>query len=504
MKNDTLPMLSPQDWTLLRDHIRPVPFARGAVILPEGGHRRALHIVSSGTVRVEQSKSGRGIALALLGPGEIFGEMGFVENAPASASVVAEDDAVIEIIEGDALQSVMAAGPGFAIRFYHSIAITLVHRLRTTSRRLAEAGTAEVAQLRRTHSPRTGNISARQVPSDLAAGLEAFERAMLSIKQAFRAGSLPESEAALRVAGQCDEVVRLLDRFTTADPLIEIGWSDLLAFRDASQVEAGVGDYVFRETFPALMQSATVERCYTKPRGFPDDYETMAVIYANQPDGDDRLGPLVDRWFLNRPFCRARRAARDRLQATLLQRAKARPEEEVRIASLASGMASELLSLLEMPEGAAIRASCVDIDVEALLAAGRRAERQGTGARVTLIHGNVVPASGEGVSLPPQQLIYALGFCDYLDDEQFLSLLDRCYDALAPGGEVILTHLAADNPDRGLMEHILDWRTTQRSTDDLRALFARSKFAPRPPDMSSDEFGVMLFAGCVKTEGEDA
>jgi extracellular factor (EF) 3-hydroxypalmitic acid methyl ester biosynthesis protein len=502
VKTDTLPMLSLQDWALLRDHIRPASFPRGSVILPEGGHRRALHLVSSGTVRVEQGQNGRGIALAVLGPGEIFGEMGFVENAPASASVVAEDDAMIDIIEGEALQSVMASEPGFAVRFYHSIAITLIRRLRTTSLRLAQAGTAEVAQINRLHVPRTGNISARQVPAELSAGLEAFERAMLSVKQEFRAASLSEADAAARVGAQCENVVRLLRQFTAADPLIEMSWSDLLAFRDAPQLEAGVGDYVFRETFHTLMLSATVARCYAKPRGFPDDHETMAVIYANQPDGDDRLGPLIDRWFLDRPICRARRAARDRLQDMLLQRMKARSGGEVKVASLASGSASELLTLLDTPDGAALRASCIDLDGEALLATARRAERGGSSARLTLIRANVVPASGDALPLSPQQVIYALGLCEYLSNEQIVSLLDRSYDALAPGGEIILTNLGASNPDRELMEHVLGWTANHRSVEELQSLFTSSKFAPQPADISGDEIGVMLFARCTKNAAD--
>jgi CRP-like cAMP-binding protein len=111
--------LRQQCWALLSAHVKSTPFRRGQVILEEGGHRRALFIVRSGSVRVGQSENGRGIAVALLGPGEIFGEMGFVENVAASASVAAQDDAVIEVIEGEALQSVMASEPGFAVRFYH-------------------------------------------------------------------------------------------------------------------------------------------------------------------------------------------------------------------------------------------------------------------------------------------------------------------------------------------------------------------------------------------------
>ena len=500
MKTDTLPMLSPQDWALLEEHVRPFTYRRGEVILAEGGHRRALHIVSSGTVRVEQAQNGRGIALALLGAGEIFGEMGFVENAPASASVIAQDDAVIEVIEGDALQSVMASEPGFAVRFYHSIAIALIRRLRVTSRRLAQAGTGEVAQVNRFRVPRTGNISARQVPPALSAGLDEFERTILAVKQELRADTLPEEEASRRIAAACDHVVRLLGQFTESDPLVEMGWTDLLAFRDSSQLEAGVGDYVFRETFHTMMLSTTMARCYAKPRGFPDDYETMVAIYANQPEGDDRLGPLIDRWFLGRPICRSRRASRDLMQATLLRAVKNWPAgEPVKVASLASGAAAELLGLCATADAAAVSASCVDIDSQALLATARRAERDGLAERISVIQGNAVPAAGEGASLLPQHVIYALGLCEYLSDEQVVLLLNGAFDVLVDRGSIIVTNLGSTSPDRELMEHVLDWKANHRSAEDLRSLFARSQFGPRPLDIFADETDVTLFASCTKT-----
>jgi CRP-like cAMP-binding protein len=490
-------MLSPQDWALLGDHMTPTSYPRGEFILAEGGHRRALHIVKSGTVRVEQAQNGRGIALALLGPGEIFGEMGFVENAAASASIVAQDDTVIDIIEGEALQSVMASESGFAVRFYHSLAITLVRRLRSTSRRLAQAGTGEVAQVNQFRVPRTGNISARQVPSELSAGLENFERIMLSAKQEFRAGTLAEAEASARVSATCDEVVKLLGQFTNSDPLVEMGWSDLLAFRDTTQLEAGVGDYVFRETFHTMMLSTTMARCYAKPRGFPDDYETITTIYANQQEGDDRLGPLIDRWFLDRPISRSRRASRDLMQATLMKMVKGWPSNQsVQVASLASGVAAELQNLCEGV--ASVRATCVDIDGQSLLAAARRAERCGLTERMTFVQGNAVPSRAEGVSLQPQHAIYALGLCEYLNDEQVLGLLNRSFDSLVSGGGVVITNLSSTNPDRELMEHVLDWKAIHRTAEDIRGLFANTHFGKWPVDIFADDTGATLFARCTK------
>jgi extracellular factor (EF) 3-hydroxypalmitic acid methyl ester biosynthesis protein len=501
VKTDTLPMLSEHDWSLLQQHARPATYRRSDVILAEGASGRALHIVNNGTVRVEQAQNGRGIALALLGPGEIFGEMGFVENAPADASVVAEEDVTVDVIDGNALQSVMASEPGFAVRFYHSLALTLIRRLRVTSRRLTEAGSAGAgqAEISPFHGPRTGNISARQVPPALTGGLAEFERALAMVEQELRAGSLGEQDAAPRVKAACDAVVRLLDQFTQSESITKMGWSDLLAFRDASGLEAGVGDYVFRKTFATFMLSATMARCYAEPRGFPDDHETMAAIYANAADGDDRLGPLIDGWFLDRALARSRRASRDLMEARLLTMVRQQPAgTPVRIASLASGVAAELLSLCASPQAAAVSATCVDIDNQALQATARRAERADVSQHFTLIQGDVVVSAGESVALPPQHAIYALGLGEHLGDDQVVDLIDFAFDRLAPGGIFTITNLAATNPDRGLMAHVLGLKVNHRTADDLRGLLARSHFGAAPVDVAAEETGVTWFASASK------
>jgi extracellular factor (EF) 3-hydroxypalmitic acid methyl ester biosynthesis protein len=501
VNSDALSMLSQRDWDLLREHMKPTAYPRGQTILEEGQHRQALMVVRQGAVRVEQAPRGRGITLAQLGPGEIFGEMGFVENAAVSASVIALDDAVIDIVEGDALQSLMASEPGFAVRFYRSLAIILARRLRVTSRRLAETGIGEAAQVNRHRQPRTGNISARQVPPELIARLDQFERSMLTTDQELRAGRLPEPAAVEQIAGACDQIVALLQQYTGSDPLVEIGYSDLLAFRDTDRLEAGVGDYVFRETFPTMMLSATMARCYAKPRGFPDDHETVATIYRNQPEGDARLGPIIDRWFLDRPLCRSRRASRDLMRARLEQIVRAQPAgSALRITGFASGVAAELFELCQSEVGGAVIATCVDLDENALVAAAGRAERSGLTERMTFLHANVLQLDNENVTQLPQTVIYALGLCEYLADEQVVALLDRMFDWLAPNGTAVVTNLADDNPDHGLMDHVLDWKTHHRTADALRHCVARSRFGTQPVEVFSDQTGVCLFALVSKVD----
>lgn len=473
---NTLAMLVPDDWALLRRHASPATYQRGDVILEEGVRRRTLFIIREGTVRVEQSSQGQPITLAQLGFGEMFGEMSFVEDSVVSASIIADDRVVVDEIDGSALQSLLVSVPGFAVRFYHSLAVELSRRLRVTSRRLSQAG-RDAAQPGRFHAPHTGNASSRQIPEALRAGVDGFQQTMHEVGRGLRSRSVTASEAQERVDTACDALIDLLNEWTASDPLLEMGWSDLLSFRDPENLEVGVGDHIFRAAFPYLMLGSTIARCYAKPRGFPEDHETTAMIYRNEPQGDDDLGEVVDRWFLQRPFCRARRAGRVHVQAALVAAARSWPAgEPVRFACMASGTAMEILDLLAMPAGAAVRATCVDTDDDALLAVARLASDRNPDDRLTLVRGNAVPDGNDDLSLRPQHAISSHGLLEYLTDDQAADFLDWSHAHLVDGGRVIMTSLDPANPDLPLMEHLLDWKVTARDTNAVRNVLARSRF----------------------------
>ncbi len=487
MKEDAFAMLTPADWQLLRSHMSPTAFARGALLLREGARERRLLILREGSVRVERLMQGRSIVLRELGPGEVLGEIGFVENAPASASVVAQEACTADVIEGDMVQSLIATEPGFAVRFYHSLAVALARRTRAddVARMAAEAARARVPL------PRTGNLSPRQLPPVLDEGLQAFERDMLAARNALRRGASAAAEAP-RVAAACDAVLALLESCTLDEAVVDIGYSDLLAFRDPGTIEAGIGDTVYRETFGTFMLSATMARCHARPRGFAEDHETSAMFHRNQAAGDDWTGPLIDRWFLDRPLACSRRAAAARV-SEVLRRAAAEHGPGLRVTSLACGHAAELFDFFERAPQALVSIRCVDLDAQALLAASQRAQLAGLDGRLAFVLCPALSADDAPLSPHPQHLVYALGLCEYLDDDQVVALLDHCHEQLAPGGQVLLDNLASGQPDRLLMQHLLDWPAHHRSPEDLRALWERSAFADQSPTIDLDAARVSLF-----------
>ena len=109
------------------------------IILSEGEQRRAIFLIKEGVVRVERGHMGFNVEVSRLHPGEIFGEMSFVEEFGASASVVADAEVDVDVIDEQQVKSLGSMDPAFDGQFYHSIAAVLSRRLReTTVRGIAE------------------------------------------------------------------------------------------------------------------------------------------------------------------------------------------------------------------------------------------------------------------------------------------------------------------------------------------------------------------------------
>src|SRR4029078_2910666 len=117
---------------------RAVPvesFARDQLVFDQNVPLRAIFLIDDGSVRVERQDRGAMIPIAVLGAGEFFGEMSFVDGTPTSARVIADEPTHLRVIDTATVDKMTKADPGFAGRLYRSIAAILAERLRLTSMR---------------------------------------------------------------------------------------------------------------------------------------------------------------------------------------------------------------------------------------------------------------------------------------------------------------------------------------------------------------------------------
>jgi CRP/FNR family cyclic AMP-dependent transcriptional regulator len=88
---------------LLTQVVLRKPYPKNSTVIAAGDPADALYIVISGRLKVMMNdKEGREIILAILHQGEVFGEMGLIDQAPRSATVVAmESSELLTITRAD-------------------------------------------------------------------------------------------------------------------------------------------------------------------------------------------------------------------------------------------------------------------------------------------------------------------------------------------------------------------------------------------------------------------
>jgi CRP-like cAMP-binding protein len=119
--------LTANDWALVADKASRVSFKKGEVLVQRGKKGNGVHLLLKGTARVQIPPQ---TPEPVIGPGEICGEMSFLEDAPASANVIAEGDVEAYHLDPPTLQSLFELFPHLASRFYRSLATNLSRRLR--------------------------------------------------------------------------------------------------------------------------------------------------------------------------------------------------------------------------------------------------------------------------------------------------------------------------------------------------------------------------------------
>jgi CRP-like cAMP-binding protein len=125
-EKNRLQYLSQNDWMLLLDRAQPVTFKKGDVLVQQASQSKTLYLIAAGKVKVSISTK----VLAQIGPGEVCGEMAFLEDSNPSATATAEEEVQAFSIEWKTLIELFELFPHVASRFYRSLAVNLSRRLR--------------------------------------------------------------------------------------------------------------------------------------------------------------------------------------------------------------------------------------------------------------------------------------------------------------------------------------------------------------------------------------
>ncbi|HLU99499.1 MAG TPA: Crp/Fnr family transcriptional regulator [Thermobifida alba] len=110
----------------LRSSITEVRLGRGQTLFSEGDEGDRLYVMLSGKVKLTRtSADGRENLLAVLGPGEMLGELSLFDPGPRTASAVAVTDAVLAGLGHDDLRPFIMRQPEVAVHLLKALATRL-------------------------------------------------------------------------------------------------------------------------------------------------------------------------------------------------------------------------------------------------------------------------------------------------------------------------------------------------------------------------------------------
>ncbi|HMV18287.1 MAG TPA: cyclic nucleotide-binding domain-containing protein [Zoogloea sp.] len=119
--------------------MRRVP--RGSAVVHEGDRTDFVYFVLTGSLKVMVSdEDGREVILKILGQGEMFGEMGVLDDSPRSASVVAVSPSDLVTISKTDFKRLMQEN--FELAWH--VMCNLAHRLRDADRKIESLALMDV------------------------------------------------------------------------------------------------------------------------------------------------------------------------------------------------------------------------------------------------------------------------------------------------------------------------------------------------------------------------
>lgn len=251
--------------------------------------------------------------------------------------------------------------------------------------------------------------------------------------------------------------------------------------------------HFLEQTNPEFMQSWFAHRARTKPNGFVGDYDMLSKIYDEKTPvtgfaayldlvlGDMTL-PCAVRGRL--------KAAREFLTEEISSRTG-----KVRILDVASGPCREYLNWPRFTQQE-VEVVAMDTDPQAL----------------GFVQTNVCPNVTEGTTLIPVRynalrtsvsaatikqfgkfdIIYSVGLCDYLTDEQLIRMFVAWKETLNEGGTMFVAFKDCERYDHIPYQWHLDWFFYQRTLEEAKGLFVKAGIAEDALQITRDETGVIL------------
>jgi extracellular factor (EF) 3-hydroxypalmitic acid methyl ester biosynthesis protein len=253
---------------------------------------------------------------------------------------------------------------------------------------------------------------------------------------------------------------------------------------------------------PLILRAPFVYRTFAKPLGYAGDYQMVNQMLEDPREGASTYFQIINALFLNAAVARAHRNRIDILVDTLtrLPLSMAPDAPRVRVLNVGCGPAAEIQRLIaEHPTPERLAFTLVDFSEETLDYTRQKIEaacaQRGVQVAITLVQESVHNLLKRGTSErngigSDFDFVYCAGLFDYLSDKVCHRLLQYFTARTRSGGGLLVTNVHRANPERGVMEHLLEWHLIYRDESGMRRLAPDSSRIER---IWTDATGVNVF-----------
>ena len=239
-----------------------------------------------------------------------------------------------------------------------------------------------------------------------------------------------------------------------------------------------------------------------KPRGYAGDSELMRMIYLNCYQGDSTFAKLMHKHAVG---VTAAQSVRNRIdliaQKITHSQKKCRifGSDKFKVLSVGCGPAFELQNIIKSSQDCAVfQFALFDQDTAALSEASEVVrdikKRLRTAPKVDFIQGSVrtmIFSRQLKQKWGQFHFIYSMGLFDYLSFRVAKAVLDRLYQLLQPGGELLIGNFHVSNPSKYYMAYWVDWVLLHRTEEEFRSLL--DSISPAEISLLYDDTGSQMF-----------
>jgi CRP-like cAMP-binding protein len=417
-------------------------------LLVRGERGGDVYRVERGQLEIVDRRSRPEVVVDVLGPGELVGEMGFIDGAPRSADAFASPGCVVTRWPVLELQEALAADAAFAARFWRAMAEEVADRVREVTSNAVSGSLRGAGPIPGSTTDGGATMMARSLLGASLGGLSQVDQQLRRNPH--------DAKAAQRVGELLDLLAADLMRRQ------RVGTDPTTLARAVRKLS--------EQVHPYLLRSTTAELALAAPDGFTGGPSLLAHALVGSPSGDGALGLAVDRWLHEQPRIQGLRqrheAATERLEQLLEPHLG--PLRMVLVNCAQGPLLQRIWRRISRREG---ELWIVEPTREALTQLDTALKRAGARMRVRMVQESLgTPQGGRSLrNLAEVDFLVADSLLDYLPARMATDTVRELVGCLRPKGVLLGTSLSPSTDDV-LWSHLLSWPIITRSERALEAI----------------------------------